>query len=223
VQAASAELEALLHAEERARRDRFRLAADRHRALLGRGVLRLALGAWLGRDPASLVFQLGPHGKPALVEAGGAAPQFNLAHSGDLILLAVHRQRVVGVDLERDRQRLAWPAIARRYLGEAWLERLRRDHPDERDQRQAFLLEWCYLEARLKADGRGLRGLSSLGANGLDGLGDGATSAWAGTCWPLQLPAGYQGAAALLPVSGWAAVGLAGASTASGPIHIASP
>ena len=201
------------------RLQRYRLPQDADRFLLGRGLLRCWLARLLPCTAKEVTIFASAHGKPVLA----GEPHFNVSHSGDLILLAVHRQRAVGVDLERDRQRLAWPAIARRYLGEAGLERLRRDHPDERSQRRAFLLEWCCLEARLKADGRGLRGQSSPGAKGLDGPGDGAQSAWAGGCWPLQLPAGYQGAAALLPVSGWAAVGLAGASTASGPIHIASP
>ena len=67
VLAATAQLEALLSIEERHQVDRYSRLADRQRALLGRGVLRLVLGDWLGLDPASLRFAVGSHGKPELV------------------------------------------------------------------------------------------------------------------------------------------------------------
>ena len=199
-------LQASLSCAELERLQRYRLPEDADRFLLGRGLMRRWLAQLLGCSAADLPFTSLGHGKPMVA----GAPPFNVSHSGDLILLAVHRQRAVGVDLERDRERFDWQSIARRYLGEAVVQRLRHDHPDEQAQRRAFLLEWCCLEARLKADGRGL--------SGLDGRGDGTASPWTGPCWPLQLPAGYQGAAALLP-----APGRAEASTASGGIHIASP
>ena len=191
VQAASVDLEALLNQEERARRDRFRLAADRHRALLGRGVLRLMLGSWLGRDPASLVFQLGPHGKPALDEAGGAVPQFNLAHSGELILLGFHATSPVGVDVEQHRPGLAWEPLARRVLPPAECQLLEELPPELR--LGAFLDAWCRLEARLKARGEGFAGLERLHAeatSGQDSAGE--------RTWEVALPAGYGAAVAVV-------------------------
>jgi 4'-phosphopantetheinyl transferase len=232
-----------LSAAELERLQRFRLPRDAERFLLGRGLMRAWLAQILGCGAAELPFTALAHGKP--VVAG--APHFNVSHSGDLILLALHADRAVGVDLERDRTLLDWPAIARRYLGVAALQQLRRDHPDAPSQRRAFLLEWCRLEARLKADGRGLSGLSDL---------LGSRRSWADECWPLPLPEGYQGAAALQPAALRATAlhatalhataphatavqshglesragapdqgsgGRASASTASGAIHIASP
>lgn len=190
VQAASADLEALLHPEERARRDRFRLEADRHRALLGRGVLRLVLGAWLERHPASLAFQLGPHGKPALASPAQAAPQFNLAHSGDLILLAFHATTPVGVDVEQHRPALDWEPLARRVLPPGERQRLEWLPPEQR--REAFLAAWCRLEARLKARGEGLAGLERLQAEAL--AGQVPAREWT---WEVALPAGYVAAAAV--------------------------
>ena len=190
VQAASADLEALLNPEERARRDRFRLAADRHRALLGRGVLRLALGSWMGCDPVSLEFQLGPHGKPALARHAQAPLHFNLAHSGDLILLAFHATSPVGVDVEQHRPDLAWEPLARRVLSPAECQLLEQLPPERR--RGAFLVAWCRLEAQLKARGEGFAGLERLHAEALSGL----DSAGERT-WEVVLPAGYVAAVAL--------------------------
>lgn len=180
MQAALARLQALLGQPELERLARLRLAADRERFLLGRGVLRLTLGHWLGRDPASLVFRNGPHGKPAL----DGAPPFNLSHSGDLVLLAFHGSRAVGVDVERERPGLAWQAIARRTFAPERLARL--DALPAAQQEVGFLTEWCRLEAELKARGTGLAGLSqdATGQGGFD-------------LWDLALPAGHVGAVAL--------------------------
>ena len=188
VQAASADLEPLLSPEERARRDRFRLVADRHRALLGRGVLRLALGSWLGRDPATLAFRLGPHGKPELVRQGQEPLHFNLAHSGDLILLAFHATSPVGVDVEQHRPELDWRPIARRILPTAAVARLESLPPDQGGA--AFLEAWCRLEARLKASGEGLAGLEPLRREYAPQPGGMAL-------WEVEVPAGYEAAVAL--------------------------
>jgi 4'-phosphopantetheinyl transferase len=179
-QAALARLQALLGPPELERLDRLRRADDRERFLLGRGVLRLTLGHWLGRDPAALVFHHGPHGKPGL----DGAPPFNLSHSGDLVLLAFHANREVGVDVERERPDVEWQAIARRTFAPEQLARLEALPADQQDQ--AFLVEWCRLEAELKARGTGLAGLSQN-----------ATDRGEIDLWDLSLPAGHLGAVAL--------------------------
>jgi 4'-phosphopantetheinyl transferase len=188
VQAASADLEALLNPEERARLARFRQADDRHLYLLGRGVLRLALGTWLRRDPAALVFRYGPHGKPALVDGGEALPHFNLAHSGDLILLAFHPSRPVGVDVELRRPGLDWRPIARRILSAAAVARLESLPPEQGGA--AFFVAWCRLEARLKASGEGLAGLERLRLEWAPHPGGLAL-------WDVEVPEGYGAAVAL--------------------------
>lgn len=117
-----AELLALLSSEERQRLRSWRQPGDRDHFLLGRGLLRQRLGEALGLEPARLHFRLGPQGKPALDERG--AMQFNLAHSGALVLLALHPRRPVGVDVERQRPVPNWEAIARRHLPSGGCEAL---------------------------------------------------------------------------------------------------
>jgi len=188
VEAASTAMEAYLDADERARRDRFRRADDRHLYLLGRGVLRLALGTWLRRDPATLVFRYGPHGKPSLDGVVDAAPHFNLAHSGDLILLAFHPSRPLGVDVELRRPGLDWRPIARRILPAAAVARLENLPPEQGGA--AFLDDWCRLEARLKASGEGLAGLERLRRESVPHPGGLAL-------WDVEVPEGYGAAVAL--------------------------
>lgn len=153
-------LEGLLNPTERERWQRFRRPDDRQRHLLGRAAVRLALGAWLGRDPQELRFRQGPYGKPELDDAGPAAPRFNLAHSGAVIVLAFHRHWPVGVDVEQQQPQLDWRPLAARLLCAAECQQLERLPASA--QPHGFLQAWCRLEARLKATGRGLGGMEAL-------------------------------------------------------------
>lgn len=186
-------LVSLLDRGEQERAQRFRRPGDRERYRLGRTALRQVLGAWLDRDPAALRFRYGPHGKPALDGVVDAAPHFNLAHSGDLILLAFHATSPVGVDVERHRPDLAWEPLARRVLPSAECQFLEQLPPEQR--RDAFLAAWCRLEARLKARGEGLVGLERLQAEAQSGQ----ESAGERT-WEVAMPAGYRAAAAVAAV-----------------------
>jgi 4'-phosphopantetheinyl transferase len=132
------ELEELLCAEERERAARIAQEHDRVRWARSRGVLRALLGRYLDRDPRTLDFVFGPHGKPALPRHGtgsetstaaegpggvgaGRDLRFNLSHSGTLALYAITAGREVGVDIERARERYtpeflrAW--VAREAVG----------------------------------------------------------------------------------------------------------
>jgi 4'-phosphopantetheinyl transferase len=190
--AATAELEALLSCQEQQKINRLRRPEDRQRTLLGRGVLRLVLGAWLDRDPAALRFAAGPHGKPQLLHPGpsmpqGKPPQFNISHSGDLILLAFHVATPVGVDVERQQPDLNWRPIARRCLDPAQVESLLALPPAE--AASAFVECWCALEAGIKAIGVGLAQAREAPALAIEPR---------LRRWRLDLPAGYSGAVALL-------------------------
>jgi hypothetical protein len=102
------ELGDLLCADELARATR--IVPERNRVLWARsrGVLRALLGRYLDADPRELRFELGTHGKPALLPEGPAPAtdlRFNLSHSGALMFVAVTAGREVGVDVERPRKR----------------------------------------------------------------------------------------------------------------------
>lgn len=158
------------------------------RFLVGRAALRQVLGTWLDCDPAALRFRYGPHGKPVLDGSGQTTPHFNLAHSGNLILLAFHPSRPVGVDVERLRPGLDWRPIARRILQADAVSRLESLPPEQGDA--AFLEAWCRLEARLKASGEGLAGLERLRR-------ESATQPAEIAIWDVEVPAGYGAAVAL--------------------------
>ena len=112
-----ARLRAVLDGSEQARAGRYRFSRDRNRFILGRGLLRLILGRYLGRSPQSLRFEYSAHGKP-FVEgtSSDGSLQFNLSHSAGVALIAVAAGRRVGVDVERIRPERATTEIAERFF-----------------------------------------------------------------------------------------------------------
>ena len=168
-------LAGLLGEQEQARAER--ILDDRARPLWmrSRGVLRALLGRYLQRDPGTLRFSLGAHGKPALL---GGGPAFNLSHSGTLAVYAISASGEVGVDVQLARRRIDEAAIARRFLAAADAQRLAQLPAPER--RREFLRAWVRHEATLKCRGTGFGGDGGAGAEGAAGVG-GAGAAGVGS------------------------------------------
>lgn len=95
------EFENLLSEEERQRAGRFRFLRDRRAFTVAKGATRRILAHYMGADPRSLTFEHGTFGKPFL---RSRELRFNLSHSGEFALLAVAREREVGVDVEQIRE-----------------------------------------------------------------------------------------------------------------------
>lgn len=148
-------LDRVLSADERARADRFRFERDRRRYVIARGVLRSLLGGYLQTGPATVRFQYGRYGKPALGdEDGGDALGFNLSHSEDVALYAISRGRALGVDVERVRPNFGGMAIAERFFSPREVAALR--SLPHHEQSAAFFRCWTRKEAYIKARGDGL-------------------------------------------------------------------
>lgn len=143
--------ESLLSRDERARAERFRLVAHRRRFRASRIALRRILSLYTGVAPGELDFDYGALGKPALANR---RLHFNLAHSGELALVAVTRDDPVGVDVERIRPSSSLPRIARRVLSAA--ERRRLEAVADAERPRAFYLAWTRKEALIKARGAGV-------------------------------------------------------------------
>jgi 4'-phosphopantetheinyl transferase len=141
----------ILSDDERQRAARFSLEKPRIAYTVARATLRLLLGHYLGHHPADLRFAYGEHGKPALVTGD---LQFNLSHSGTLVLLAFAADRPVGVDIEFRRQRVDNEAIARRFFAADEVEALQ--GLPLQNRQEAFFRIWTRKEAYLKALGDGI-------------------------------------------------------------------
>jgi 4'-phosphopantetheinyl transferase len=150
-----------LSPEEKQRANRFLKEVDRKRFVLGRSVLRSVAAEYLGTGPSNVLFEYTSMGKPLLGNPlpGGRKPfEFNVAHSGDCVLIAWTEGKRVGVDVERlepseitlfqDVSSVAFSDMEQSVLSAA--------KPDE--AAATFFRIWVRKEAVLKAEGCGITG-----------------------------------------------------------------
>ena len=155
---------ALLDEVEQRRWAAYRRDEDRERFLVGCALAKTVLAGYTGRPPDGIRFDRvcarcgQPHGKPALE---GSEFEHSVAHSGDLIAVAVARA-AVGVDVEQldGRSRPVGgqgdsEALARLVFSAA--ERTALAAADPADRARQFLVTWARKEAVTKATGDGLR------------------------------------------------------------------
>jgi 4'-phosphopantetheinyl transferase len=149
--ASATELNHLLSPEERARADGFVVDKPRLAFVAGRAALRSLLGCYLDMPPERAPIVLEPNGKPRLV---GGDLRFNVAHSGDLAIVAVTRGCEIGVDVEHARSVDHAEEIAVRDFHPAEQTALRAASAAELPA--VFMRLWTRKEAVLKAVGAGL-------------------------------------------------------------------
>jgi 4'-phosphopantetheinyl transferase len=151
--AAAHRLEQCLSADERDKMQRFRFERDRRRYLVGRGLLRSLLGRYLDMAPQDLRFETTAAGKPHLASGQGQL-QFNLAHSGEYVLIAIADGRAVGIDVEGIRDDFDIGEIAVHFF--SLDERRDLEMLTGRARIEAFFECWTRKEAYVKARGEGL-------------------------------------------------------------------
>ena len=140
--------------DELARAARLVRERDRCGFLSTRGALRVLIGRYCGANPAALRFKVGAWGKPALDGSLDPPIEFNVSHSGATALIALARERAVGVDVETVRPMAEGLGITRRMFGAEPHDLLARLEPTERTR--AFFRLWTAHEACVKALGAAL-------------------------------------------------------------------
>ncbi len=162
---------AVLSPEELAYAQRFRRPEDARNRLAAWLLARVALGELTQSPPRDLEFSrvcryCGKlHGKPRLTGRWAGSFDFNLSHSKNVVALAVSQTREVGIDVEFVRNNVRWDAVAPTVFGadaDAWLEK----HAGP-ERPVAFFKAWVDREARAKATGLGLPGISATDVSGL--------------------------------------------------------
>ena len=153
-----ARLRELLTPDERERAARFHFERDRDRYAIARAILRDLLASYIGTS--QFAFATNNHGKPSL-EPPHHPLEFNVSHSGDLVLFGFTRTCEIGVDVERIRPDFATLEIANRFFAPDEAKVLA--GLSERERTAAFFNCWTRKEAYIKARGVGLSlGLSTF-------------------------------------------------------------
>jgi len=155
--------------DEKDRAKRFKFELHRNRYVAGRGALRTILAQYLKTNPGQLRFTYLENGKPALAEEfTSAGIHFNLAHTGDLALIAVTGINLIGVDVEYVRPVKDVDHLVARFFSKREDELFQKVPTAEKPA--AFFNLWTRKEALLKATGEGItRSLSLVEVSFLPG------------------------------------------------------
>lgn len=143
----------LLTPEECQRAARFHFERDRLTYVTARSLLRRLLGRYLHVEPAAIQFGYTEYDKP-FISVPETSLQFNVSHSGDVVLLAFADDVQVGVDVESIRPIADAPHIVTRFFSPTEIASWH-SLPDTQ-QTTAFYTCWTRKEAYIKARGEGL-------------------------------------------------------------------
>lgn len=187
-----------LDARERDRADRLVHQTDRRLFIAAHALMREVLGRCLRQPPGAIRIETARHGKPRLADQS-IGLHFNLSHTGDIALLALARDREVGIDVERHRPIDALK-MSRRFFSSAEHEALCRISP--RDRLRAFYRGWTRKESFVKAIGCGLGSslrdfdvsLAGRGTQMLQGRRGACATSVPWTILPLAVPVGHTAA-----------------------------
>lgn len=145
----------LLDSEERTRLQRFHFEKDRHLFAASHVFLRQVLSQYVKVPPDQLRFAVNRYGKPLLdCHSKDAAIHFNMAHTSDVVVVAVNSDGEIGVDVERLDHEVDPLVIGDRLFSREESTDLRATPPTGRLLR--FFQYWTLKEAYLKAQGAGL-------------------------------------------------------------------
>ncbi len=149
------QLKEYLNPEELQRLQRYTHEQAQQQYLAARGRLKQLLAGYLGTVPNMIQFELGEYGKPRLAGTNiDNGLVFNVSHSGAVALIAISKNRTLGIDVEKINGRHNLQGMAQRCFSHQELNNW--NQLDEPRKTTAFYTYWCAKEAFLKATGRGL-------------------------------------------------------------------
>jgi 4'-phosphopantetheinyl transferase len=145
-------LKRLLDKKELKRLNQYVLYKDKRRFLISRSILKEIIGKYLDVNAKDISITYNLYGKPCLDESINPEHiDFSLAHSHELVVYAISRQRRVGVDLEYIHRELDHEKIGYRFFTKRE-NKIIKSLP-ETHKREAFFNGWTRKEALLKAMG----------------------------------------------------------------------
>ena len=157
----------LMSEDKQLRVDRFRFVDDKKRTVTGEMLARKAIAEWCGIAPESIIFGIKEHGKPC---AKDLSIEFNISHSGDMVVCAVD-DKSVGIDIEQIRP--IDLSVAKRICTDEELLYLFGRTPTEQDfiyttdieTLTRFFELWTAKEAYGKCIGVGISSISAFPSN----------------------------------------------------------
>lgn len=146
----------LMDEEKKARVDRFRFVEDKKRTVAGEMLARKAISKWCNVPAESVVFEKNNYGKPFAKEL---AVEFNVSHSGDMVVCAVS-DRPIGIDVEQIRPMR--DSVAKRICSQEELDYWSDPSISEAERLNRFFEIWTAKEAYCKCIGIGIQDFAQL-------------------------------------------------------------
>jgi len=141
-----------LSKEEQERAARFSNTAAKNRYCISHGALRYIISKYVNEKPELIHFIAQRYGKPALEPC--AQIRFNLSHSRSAALVAIAKNREVGVDIQFEDKSIDMLGIANRFFSA--IEKKILCSLDKSEIPHAFYRYWVRKEAFTKALGQGI-------------------------------------------------------------------
>ena len=123
---------------------------QKNRFIISHGILRFLLGKYLNRLPADVVFLAERNNKPIIQQKDNNLLHYNLAHSGDWMLIAI-ASSTVGIDMEYTLNDLNINEMLPDYFSNEEITKIK----NAADQQLCFYSLWTRKEALVKATGKG--------------------------------------------------------------------
>ncbi|MFT4092313.1 MAG: 4'-phosphopantetheinyl transferase superfamily protein [Niabella sp.] len=141
----------LIAPDEQEKANRYRQPADAHRLLAGRIYIKRLLARYTNADAGDIIIKPGANKKPFAVDRhDNQLLQFNISHSGNIVLLVISH-KTVGIDIEEIKN-IDLKDFVYNILSEQEIVVVSRSE----DRRKTFFKFWTRKEALLKATGLGL-------------------------------------------------------------------
>ena len=145
----------LLSNAEKERSERFKFYKHRKAFIASHGFLHSVLAQYVEPTDDGFEFIYGKQGKPCLIESQNKQNiQFNLSHSNNLALLAICKNKNIGIDVEYTKRKSDWQGIIKRFFTPAEQNKIFK--LPESEQKNAFFQVWTRKEAHMKVTGLGL-------------------------------------------------------------------
>lgn len=143
--------EKIMSPQEQEYVSRFENYDDRMRSAAGKILTRKLLSHYMNISQEKIKVSKSKYGKPILENNHEFSLNFNVSHSGKVVLVAMTRGRIVGIDVESQHSMPDYLSLAKNFFTDKEFEIISNVNNEE-----LFLDYWTAKEAYVKAIGMGL-------------------------------------------------------------------
>jgi 4'-phosphopantetheinyl transferase len=145
----------ILSKDEKTRADKFYFEHHRKNFIIFRATLRQTVSKHLNISAEKIKFKYAKFGKPEIITAQNKQNiQFNISHSENIALIAICKNKHIGIDIEQVRDLKDYQKISERFFSKKENQAVLKE--PIKNQIKTFFQIWTRKEALIKASGKGL-------------------------------------------------------------------